>query len=136
MACLVLHRYQDHGDKLQVDNLKLNEELETQKLNLRDINEFLTNELKARSLTTSALEAKVYELNQLLEEVKRNHEVCAHARHAAMQATVPCHPQSSSTACCPAAAKRCLPHMGTYTTTIRTSPGAWVITASALVAVR
>lgn len=46
-----------------------------QKLNLRDINEFLTNELKARSLTTSALEAKVTELNALMEEVKKSHEV-------------------------------------------------------------
>ena len=55
--------------------MKLNEELDTQKLNLRDINEFLTNELKARSLTTSALEAKVYELNQMLEEVRKGQEV-------------------------------------------------------------
>lgn len=40
------HRYQDHGDRLQVDVVRLTDELETQKLNLRDINEFLTNELK------------------------------------------------------------------------------------------
>lgn len=58
-----------------VDNFKLSEELETQKLNLRDINEFLTNELKARSLTTSALESKVQELNVLVEDVRRSHEV-------------------------------------------------------------
>lgn len=58
-----------------VDNFKLSEELETQKLNLRDINEFLTNELKARSLTTSALESKVQELNLLVEDVRRSHEV-------------------------------------------------------------
>ncbi|KAG2430972.1 hypothetical protein HYH02_013505 [Chlamydomonas schloesseri] len=69
-----LNRYQDHGDRLQVDVVRLTDELETQKLNLRDINEFLTNELKARSLTTSALEAKVAELNGLMEEVKKNHE--------------------------------------------------------------
>lgn len=31
---------------MQVDNMRLADELETQKLNLRDINEFLTNELK------------------------------------------------------------------------------------------
>ena len=68
-------RYQDNADKLQVDNIKLEEELETQKLNLRDINEFLTNELKARSLTTSALEAKVFELNSLMEDVRKAHEV-------------------------------------------------------------
>ena len=70
-----LRRYQGHGDQLQVENIKLSEALETQKLNLRDINEFLTNELKARSLTTSALEAKVYELNILLEDSKKAHEV-------------------------------------------------------------
>ncbi len=68
-------RYQEHGDNLQIENIKLTEDLETQKLNLRDINEFLTNELKARSLTTSALEAKVYEFNQLMEEIKKGHEV-------------------------------------------------------------
>lgn len=60
-----------------MDNFKLSEELETQKLNLRDINEFLTNELKARSLTTSALESKVQELNVLVEDVRRSHEVRA-----------------------------------------------------------
>lgn len=38
--------YQAHGDRLQGDVLRLGDELETQKLNLRDINEFLTNELK------------------------------------------------------------------------------------------
>ncbi|GLC46586.1 hypothetical protein PLESTB_001618000 [Pleodorina starrii] len=69
-----LNRYQEHGDRLQVDVLKLTDELETQKLNLRDINEFLTNELKARSLTTSALESKVAELNGLMEEVRKSHE--------------------------------------------------------------
>ncbi|KAG2424476.1 hypothetical protein HXX76_014528 [Chlamydomonas incerta] len=69
-----LNRYQDHGDRLQVDVVRLTDELETQKLNLRDINEFLTNELKARSLTTSALEAKVAELNGLMDEVKKSHE--------------------------------------------------------------
>ncbi len=37
--------------------LKLSDELETQKLNLRDINEFLTNELKvgAPGLTTATV---------------------------------------------------------------------------------
>ncbi|MEW5319047.1 MAG: hypothetical protein WDW38_010223 [Sanguina aurantia] len=69
-----LGRYQENGEKLVVDNFKLSEELETQKLNLRDINEFLTNELKARSLTTSALESKVQELNLLVEDVRRSHE--------------------------------------------------------------
>eukprot|EP00201_Polytomella_parva_P013664 CAMPEP_0175066590 /NCGR_PEP_ID=MMETSP0052_2-20121109/16597_1 /TAXON_ID=51329 ORGANISM="Polytomella parva, Strain SAG 63-3" /NCGR_SAMPLE_ID=MMETSP0052_2 /ASSEMBLY_ACC=CAM_ASM_000194 /LENGTH=412 /DNA_ID=CAMNT_0016333317 /DNA_START=52 /DNA_END=1287 /DNA_ORIENTATION=- len=67
-------RYQDHGEKLQVENVKLNEDLELQKLNLRDINEFLTNELKARSLTTSALEAKVGDLATMIEDLKKSHE--------------------------------------------------------------
>ena len=58
-----------------MENGKLETELETQKLNLRDINEFLTNELKARSLTTSAMEAKVVELYHLLDDVNKSHEV-------------------------------------------------------------
>lgn len=62
------------GDKLHVDNIKLEEELEQQKLNLRDINEFLTNELKARSLTTSAMEAKVMELYHQLDDIQKKHE--------------------------------------------------------------
>ncbi len=77
-----IDRYQEFGDRLQVENVKLNEELETQKLNLRDINEFLTNELKARSLTTSAMEAKVVELYSLTDELNKNHEVHAMTRVA------------------------------------------------------
>ena len=42
---------------------------------IQDINEFLTNELKARSLTTSAMEAKVVELYHLLDDVNKKHEV-------------------------------------------------------------
>ncbi|GFH23242.1 uncharacterized protein HaLaN_20829, partial [Haematococcus lacustris] len=67
-------RYQDHGDQLQIENFKLSDDLETQKTNLRDINEFLTNELKARSLTTSALEAKNFELTQQIEDIRKSHE--------------------------------------------------------------
>ncbi|KAL6749912.1 hypothetical protein V8C86DRAFT_2829192 [Haematococcus lacustris] len=69
-----LGRYQDHGDQLQIENFKLSDDLETQKTNLRDINEFLTNELKARSLTTSALEAKNFELTQQIEDIRKSHE--------------------------------------------------------------
>lgn len=69
-----LGRYQDTGDKLQVENVKLNEELETSKNNLKDINEFLTNELKARSLTTTALEGRLLELQRLLEDHKKQQE--------------------------------------------------------------
>lgn len=75
LCALALCRYQEHGEKLQVDKIKLEDELETQKLNLRDINEFLTNELKARSLTTSALEVKISELLQLVEQLRKDYEV-------------------------------------------------------------
>lgn len=68
-------RYQEQGEKLQVDNFRLSDELEAQKVNLKDINEFLTNELKARSLTTSALEEKVLELTQKMEDIQRECEV-------------------------------------------------------------
>eukprot|EP00955_Chlamydomonas_euryale_P096921 365042-Chlamydomonas_euryale.AAC.26 len=77
---LPTRRYQEFGDKLHFDNIRLNEELETQKLNLRDINEFLTNELKARSLTSSALEAKVYEMTQQMEEASKKSEVSGSRR--------------------------------------------------------
>jgi len=69
-----LGRYQANGDRLQLENIKLGEDLDIQRLNLRDINEFLTNELKARSLTTNALEAKLYDLNQAMEEQRKGHE--------------------------------------------------------------
>lgn len=44
------HRYQLQGERLLSDNLRLADELETSKLNLKDINEFLTNELKVCGL--------------------------------------------------------------------------------------
>ncbi|KAF5838664.1 hypothetical protein DUNSADRAFT_2428 [Dunaliella salina] len=69
-----LGRYQANGDRLQLENIKLGEDLDIQRLNLRDINEFLTNELKARSLTTNALEAKLYDLNHAMEEQRKAHE--------------------------------------------------------------
>lgn len=47
------HRYQAAGEKLAVENFSLADELAKQKLTLQDINEFLTNELKARSLATA-----------------------------------------------------------------------------------
>lgn len=69
-----LGRYQEQGEKLQVENFKLFEELEIQRVNLRDISEFLTNELKARSLTTTALEEKVLELQQHVEDQRKHYE--------------------------------------------------------------
>eukprot|EP00803_Ostreobium_quekettii_P004601 evm.model.scf_1052.4 EVM.evm.TU.scf_1052.4 scf_1052:32928-39739(+) len=59
-----LGRYQEQGEKLHVENIKLSEELDAQKGNLRDVNEFLTNELKARSLATTELEEKLAELDK------------------------------------------------------------------------
>lgn len=68
-------RYQEASDNLSLQTLRLNEELEAQKQNLKDINEFLTNELKARTLTASALEQKLNELQAAFETAKKNHEV-------------------------------------------------------------
>ena len=54
-----LGKFQSKGEVLEDENVKLSKELEQSRINLRDINEFLTNELKARSLTSAALEQKV-----------------------------------------------------------------------------
>jgi DNA-binding transcriptional MerR regulator len=67
--------YQQQGDKLLVENLKLADELEAQRLNLKDINEFLTNELKARTAANAALDERVAALSQRLEEAVREREV-------------------------------------------------------------
>lgn len=48
-----LRRYQAAGEKLTVENFCLADELAKQKLTLADINEFLTTELKARSLAAA-----------------------------------------------------------------------------------
>ncbi|KAI8470963.1 MAG: hypothetical protein J3K34DRAFT_508062 [Monoraphidium minutum] len=66
-----LGRYQQQGDKLQVENFRLSDELEAQKLNLRDINEFLTNELKARTAANAALEERGAQLAAQLEDTRR-----------------------------------------------------------------
>eukprot|EP00775_Hariotina_reticulata_P008322 gene8322-8507_t len=66
-----LGRYQEAGDKLAVDNFKLTDELAKQKVTLQDINEFLTNELKARSVTTTQLEERVLELTNRMQEVQK-----------------------------------------------------------------
>jgi len=69
------HRYQQQGEKLQVENFKLSDELDAQKLNLRDINEFLTNELKARTATNAVLDERVALLTQRMEDLRRTSEV-------------------------------------------------------------
>ena len=43
-----------------------------QKVNLRDINEFLTNELKARSLAGAALEQRIEDLEVELEGLRES----------------------------------------------------------------
>jgi len=58
-----------------VDVLRLTQELDKSKANLKDINEFLTNELKARALTTAALEHQRKELTQELADSKAAAEV-------------------------------------------------------------
>ena len=52
------------------ENLKLYDELEVQRLNLHDINEFLTNELKARALSAAELERQLAAVQAELETVK------------------------------------------------------------------
>ena len=56
---MLLGRYQAAGEKLAVENFSLADELAKQKLTLQDINEFLTNELKARSLAAAQASATV-----------------------------------------------------------------------------
>ncbi|GMH42618.1 hypothetical protein BSKO_10537 [Bryopsis sp. KO-2023] len=69
-----LGRYQLQGERLQVENIKLTQELDNQKANLRDINEFLTNELQARSITTTTLEQNIAELQGKMEQQKSEYE--------------------------------------------------------------
>lgn len=50
------HRCQALGEKLALENFGLADEVAKQKVTLEDINEFLTNELKARSLATAQVQ--------------------------------------------------------------------------------
>ena len=63
---------------LLVENARLGQDLETQKLNLADINEFLTNELDKTGKKLIVLEDKAGTLQQELDELKENHVVCRH----------------------------------------------------------
>eukprot|EP00239_Pterosperma_sp_CCMP1384_P004132 CAMPEP_0197853914 /NCGR_PEP_ID=MMETSP1438-20131217/23662_1 /TAXON_ID=1461541 /ORGANISM="Pterosperma sp., Strain CCMP1384" /LENGTH=510 /DNA_ID=CAMNT_0043468489 /DNA_START=481 /DNA_END=2010 /DNA_ORIENTATION=- len=62
-----LSKYLDKTDHLSGENVRLSDELETQKINLKDINEFLTNELKAKEISHAALEQRVAQLEADLE---------------------------------------------------------------------
>lgn len=83
MSLLDLCRYQLQGEKLQVENIKLTEELESQKTSLQDINEFLTNELKAKTAVTNTLEETITGLEAKLKQQKTQYEVikCSTALH-------------------------------------------------------
>lgn len=58
-------RYQANGDRLQLENIRLGEDLDIQRLNLRDINEFLTNELKVRGGLTTKGQTRPHHRRQL-----------------------------------------------------------------------
>lgn len=68
-------RYQEQSDTLRVDNYKLTEELEEQKSKLKDINEFLVNELKARALSFATLQAELTETKKTMEDNKTHFQV-------------------------------------------------------------
>jgi hypothetical protein len=65
-----LARYQARGRVLASTNLELIDELETQKVNLKDINEYLTSELRSKELATSEMEARVARLAGELDDLR------------------------------------------------------------------
>ncbi len=62
-----------------VENARLGQDLETQKLNLADINEFLTSELDKTSAKLIQLEDKAGRMQQRLDDLMENHVVCQHS---------------------------------------------------------
>ena len=58
-----------------VENVRLADELEANRVNLHDINEFLTNELKARALAGAALEQRVAALEREVKACREASEV-------------------------------------------------------------
>ena len=71
------------------ENARLGQDLETQKLNLADINEFLTSELEASSKTVRQIEDKAAALQQELDNVKDIHTVSMCSEPASAQASSP-----------------------------------------------
>ena len=69
-----LGKYQEKGNELVEENQKMDAELQSQKNNLHDINEFLTNELKAKEISSSALEHRVAELEAQLESTQEKNK--------------------------------------------------------------
>jgi hypothetical protein len=68
-------RYQEQMEGLQVANYRLAEDLEGQKEKLKDINDFLVNELKARALSYAVLQGELADVKKCLEEARAAHEV-------------------------------------------------------------
>lgn len=69
-----LSKYQDRGDSLLRDNLRLNDELETQQENLKDINTFLTTELTQREAQLLQLEQDHAALQKKYEDTVEKYE--------------------------------------------------------------
>lgn len=69
-------RHQERGDVLFIENARLGQDLETQKLNLADINEFLTSEIEASSKKLKQVEDKAAALQQQVDDVMDTHTVC------------------------------------------------------------
>jgi hypothetical protein len=65
-----LGKYQSRGKYLADLNQELIDELETQKVNLQDINSYLTNELRAKELATGEMEGRVASLARELDELR------------------------------------------------------------------
>lgn len=67
-------RYQDQTAALQAQNYTLSEELEAQKGKLKDINDFLVNELKARALSFAVLQSDLTEARKAKDDDKEAYE--------------------------------------------------------------
>ena len=72
---IALCRHQERGDNLFIENARLGQDLETQKLNLADINEFLTSELEASGKKLRQIEEKADALQQQVDNIKETHKV-------------------------------------------------------------
>ena len=68
-------RHQERGQILLVENARLGQDLETERVNLADINEHLTGELRASSAKMDELEAKAVALQCEVDELKESHMV-------------------------------------------------------------
>lgn len=65
-----LAKYQARGLSLANLNVELIDELETQKVNLADINAYLTNDLRAKELAVGEMEQRVARLAKELDDVR------------------------------------------------------------------